>query len=212
MSRRRRTDQLPDARTLPADPIARARSACDALVAAGFESALALDVPETGAVALPCATAGHGERLLDVARGMASHAAQDGRPLVMVDAPRMYRGGHFRHAAMPLGTVRDGQIVLVVADSRLSQRESEAIAMWAAPRAVAGMSVLGGPCTSLVHGLAAEFDADAILLSLFAASGMRMHMHARSGGIVRSWRAPLDTVWAEAARHGAAFVLGEVGS
>lgn len=209
MFTRRRTDRLPAPEELPADPIARARSACDALVRCGFESALALQVVDPADPAMLCAAAGRVDVVLDAARGIAERAAVTGRALQMIDADDVRRNLRWRFGAVPCGDVRDGEIVVVVADPSLTQREAQVVATWLATPA-ARRTVIANPCAALARSLAAEFSVDIVVFSLFAQAGMLMNMHVRSGAVLRTWRCPVDTVWGEAARHGAAFVLGDL--
>jgi len=208
--RRRRTDRLPLTEQLPADPLARARVACDHAAAIGFESVVAMHVPDDGSQGVVSGAAGRAEPLVDVARGIARRALHDGRPLQLVDTEDRIGARRWRHAAVPIGRVAGGTLVLVASDPNLSQREGQALATWVAPATTAGMTVRGGPCASLARGLANEFDADAVVLALFASSGILLNMHVRSGGLLHSARVPSDTVWGEVARHGAAFTLGDL--
>lgn len=219
MLNRRRTDSLPPPGDLPAEPLARARAACDALVGCGMESALALQVVDRMTQGMLCAAAGRIDHVADVARGLAEEAALTGRALHMVDADDTRMNLRWRFGAVPCGAVRDGQVVLVVADPSLTQREAQAIATWIAPADDASITVGGGGlgqrievATSgdLARSLAREFHADAVVFALFTQAGMLLNMHVRSGAVLRSWRAPVDTVWGEAARHNAAFVLGDL--
>jgi hypothetical protein len=211
MLNRRRTDSLPGTEDLPADPIARARMACDALVDAGFETALALQVIDPMTQAMLCAAAGRIDPVLDTARGVAEQVASTGRALQLVDADDSRMNLRWRFGAVPCGSLRDGEIVVVVADPTLTQREAQAVATWiATPVVGTGASPAPDPCCELARSLAAEFSADIVVFSLFAQSGMLLNLHVRSGAVLRTWRCPVDTVWGEAARHNAAFVLGEL--
>ncbi|MCW2956177.1 MAG: hypothetical protein JWO69_1046 [Thermoleophilia bacterium] len=210
MERRRRTDQLPDPQQLPSDPIARARVVCEYVRATGFGAAVALQVPDNGGQGVVCASAGAVDSLLDVARGVARQVASSGRPLEQLDTSERLGLRRWRHAGIQLGAVRGGTIVLVVSDTSLTKREGQALAAWAAPAAAGIANVRGGPCADLARGLSSEFAADAVIFALFAQSGMLLNLHVRSGGLLRSWRIPADTVWGEVARHGAAFTLGDL--
>jgi hypothetical protein len=205
---RRRTDHLPNPATLPSDPLARARAACDALAECGIDVAFGLQLADTGPGML-CATAGHVGDLLEVGRGLARQAVVHGRALRMAESEESRLPRRWHLAAMPCGSIGDDQVVLVVADPTLSQREAQAMAAWVAP-AGANNEGAGGPCAPLARGLAADYDCDVVLVALFAQSGMLVNLHTRSGGLLRSWRAPIDTVWGEAARHHAAYVLGDL--
>ena len=208
--RRRRTDQLPLPAELPHEPLDRARAACDFVSAAGFEAALALHVPDDGSQGVLCGASGRVEPLLDVARGLARTVTRDGRALQLLDTDDRRSRSRWRHAAIPLGRTPSGTVVLVTSDSRLARREGQAIATWAAPANVLGMRVRGGPCARMARELAREFDADSVVLALFAQSGMILNLHVRSGALLHASRIPTDTVWGEVARHGAAFTLGDL--
>lgn len=210
MERRRRTDRLPRAEVLPADPLARAALACELVTALGFEAAMSIQVPHGGGQASVIGSHGRTAPLVDVARGLARQAAGSGRPLTQLDTRERVGLRRWRHAAIPIGAVRGGTMVLVISDPRLAQREGQALATWAAPTHVGSMHVDEGPCGNLARGIAAEFDADAVVVSLFAQVGMHQSLHVRSGGLLHAWRAPTDTVWGEVARHAAAFTLGDL--
>ncbi|MCW2960111.1 MAG: hypothetical protein JWM90_498 [Thermoleophilia bacterium] len=210
MNRRRRTDQLPDPQQLPADPISRARVACDYVRALGFGSAVALQVPHNGGQGVVCASSGGAEALVDIGRGLARRVATSGRPVELLDTSERMGLRKWRHAGIHLGHVRGGSIVLIVSDTSLTRREGQALAAWAAPDMADGAHVRGGPCVDLARGLSREFGADAVVFALFAQSGMHLSLHLRSGGLLRAWRVPGDTVWGEVARHGAAFTLGDL--
>ena len=208
--RRRRTDLLPLPGTLPADPAGRARAACELAAAAGFDATLAIHVPDDGSQGVLCGASGRVEPLLDVARGVARNVAHEGRALQLVDADGPVRGIGLRHAAIPMGRLDKGTVVLVVSDGRLTRREGQALAAWAAPQASTGMRVRGGACAGIARRIAREHDADVTVVALFAASGIRLDLHVRSGALLHSCRVPSDTVWGEVARHGAAFTLGDL--
>lgn len=208
--RRRRTDQLPPAAILPEDPVARARAACDLASAAGFSASCAIVVPDDGGQGLVCAASGRIDPLLDIARGSACAVAKDGRPLRLVDAEARGPAARRRHAAIPIGRVGSATVVLVVSDPQLTRREGQALATWAAPNRAAGLRVRGGPCSALARRIARDHDADVVVIALFAATGLRVDMHVRSGAVLDSSRVPSDTVWGEVARHGAAFTLGDL--
>ncbi|MCW2920771.1 MAG: hypothetical protein JWL76_645 [Thermoleophilia bacterium] len=208
--RRRRTDHLPHPGLLPAEPLGRARAACDLAAAAGFDASLAIHVPDNGSQGVLCGASGRVEPSIDVARGVARSAAHEGRALQLIDADGPVRGIGLRHAAVPVGRTEDGTIVLVVSDSRLTRREGQALATWAAPDAVSGMRVRGGACAGITRRLARDHGADVVVLALFAASGIRLDVHVRSGAMLHTCRVPSDTVWGEVARHGAAFTLGDL--
>lgn len=209
--RRRRTDLLPPPAQLPREPLDRARAACDFVSAAGFEAALALHVPDDGSQGVVCGATGRVDALLDVARGIARSAAREGRALQLLDTdgPRA-TSLRWRHAAIPLGRTPSGTVVLVTSDGRLARREGQALAAWAAPADIRGMHVRGGPCGTIVRSLAREFSADAVVIALFAQSGIMLNVHVRSGALLQARRIPTDTVWGEVARHGAAFTLGDL--
>jgi hypothetical protein len=206
---RRRTDHLLPPEGLPSDPAARGRVACDAVIDAGFDSAIALHVTGRDRQAEICAAAGQAEGLADVARGLAERVALTGESLNLSDNPDGDLRLRWRFAAMPCGTVKDGSIVLVVADPNLSQREGQAIAAWVAPPG-ARSEGNGGPCAPLARQIAGEFGVDIVVFALFAQAGMLLDLHVRSGGLLRTWRIPIDTIWGDAARQGSAFVLGEL--
>ncbi|MBC7460533.1 MAG: hypothetical protein H7287_04155 [Thermoleophilia bacterium] len=208
--RRRRTDQLASAERLPLDPLARARAACSILEASGIEASLALQLPADGGQGIICAAAGRTEHAVDVARGLARHAVSTARPLALLDSTERIGLRRWRHAAMPIGAVRDGAIVLVVSDPRLTRREAQAITAWVAAPETGSLTVDGGPIASLAHGIAHEFGADTVVLALFAEAGMLVQLYLRSGALLHTWRIPSDTVWGEVARHGASFTLGDL--
>lgn len=195
---------------LPADPQARAALACELVTALGFEAAMSIQVPHGGGQASVITSHGRTAPLLDVARGFARQAATSGRALSQLDTRERVGLRRWRHAAIPIGAVSGGTMVLVVSDPRLAQREGQALATWVAPAHVGSMHVDEGPCGALSRGIAAEFGADAVVVSLFAQVGMLQSLHVRSGGLLHAWRAPTDTVWGEVARHAAAFTLGDL--
>jgi len=210
MERRRRTDLLPLPALLPAAPLDRARAACDHVASIGFGSVLALHVPDDGTQGVLVGAIGRVEQLLDVARGVARRAVNEGRAVQVVDADGPLRGASARCAAVPLGRTNDGTVVLVVGDPRLTRRECQALAAWAAPIDASGMRIRGGACSGIARRVAREQHADVIVLALFAASGIQLDVHVRSGALLHSCRVPSDTVWGEVARHGAAFTLGDL--
>lgn len=210
MERRRRTDQLPLPALLPAEPLGRARAACELAAVVGFDATIALHVPDDGSQGVLCGASGRVEPLLDIARGVARRAAAEGRALHLVDADDRGRQVGWRHAAIPIGRTPSGTLVLVASDRNLSRREGQALAAWAAPTDVRGLRVDGGPCAELARELATTFHADVVAFALFAASGMLLQVHVRSGALLHSHRVPADTVWGEVARHGAAFTLGDL--
>jgi hypothetical protein len=210
MTRRRRTDQLLPLDASSNDPLRRAQVVCEALGSAGFDATVAIRVPHAGGQGVVCASHGRVEPLIDFTRGFARQACNDGRALSMIDAHERFGLRRLKHAAIPIGTVREGIVVLVVSDSRLSQREGLAIAAWAAPSHVEGLRVAGGPCVDMARTIAGEFAADTVVFALFAQAGVLLQMHARSGGLLHACRVPADTVWGEVARHGAAFALGDL--
>lgn len=190
--------------------MARARAACEFASFAGFESAIAVQVPDGSHQGIVCAATGRVEPVLDIARGLARRVVGTGRPLQILDTQDRFALGSRRHAAVPIGRANGMTFVLVVSDPRLTQREGQALATWAAPAHAEGMRTNGGSCAPLVRELFAEFVADAIVVALFAQSGLLLNLHVRSGGLLHSWRVPTDTVWGEVARHGAAFTLGDL--
>ncbi|MCW2972378.1 MAG: hypothetical protein JWN72_651 [Thermoleophilia bacterium] len=208
--RRRRTDQLASAERLPLDPLARARAACSILVGAGIEAALALQLPAEAGQGNICAAAGRTEHAIDVARGLARHAVATARPLALLDSTERVGLRRWRHAAMPIGAVRDGEIVLVVSDPRLTRREAQAITAWVAAPQPGSAALDVGPINALAQRVAHEFGADTVVLALFAEAGMLVQLYLRSGALLHSWRIPSDTVWGEVARHGASFTLGDL--
>lgn len=227
MQHRRRTDQLPAPTELPADPLARSRAACEMLQACGFESALALQVLDDRTQGMLCAASGRIGHVVDVARGLAEEVARTGRALQVLEADDSRMNMRWRFAAMSCGELGDGALVVVVADPRLTRREAEAIAAWIAPGASSagdgnvapaapGSDVSAAPGSDvstagdLARELAAQLDADVVVLALFAQSGILLNLHVRSGALLRSWRVPVETVWGEAARHSAAYVLGDL--
>lgn len=205
---RHRIDTLFAAPPLPGDVGERARMACAVLERAGFHAVVALHVRDSERSPIPCGSGGAADGIADVARGVATRFARDAQPLLVLDVPTSHgRGGTLRVAAVSLGRVVGGQAVLVMADPRLTQREAQALAAWTTHPS---SPVQLAPCGALARDLAAEFDADVITLSIFARSGLTQQMFVRSGGLVRSWRSPADTVWGEAARHGSAYALGDL--
>lgn len=208
--RRRRTDHLPLAEALPADPLDRARVACEALAQTGYESAAVFCVPHDGSTPTVCAVMGEAEATIEAAAVIAEGAAHAGRAVMLADGPSLRREfPASRMAAVPIGDSDQHRYMLVAVDPVISQRDAEAIAAWIAP-AEAVPPVAAGACGSLANTLALEYDADAVVFALFTQSGMVLNLHVRSGGLLRAWRLPADTVWGEAARHAAAFMLGEL--
>jgi len=204
---RRRTDHLAALASLPVDPLARAQAATEALHACGFDVAFAVQAPNgSEREGLLCSVAGHVDPVLQAGRMLAGDVAQTGKALRMIGSESP--AGR-RMAAVPCGALRDSQLMLVVADPDLTEREAQSIAAWVAPP-TAGVDADGGPCSPLAHSLATEFGAEVVVIALFTQSGMLMNLHTRSGALLRAWRVPVDTVWGEAARHGAAFVLGDL--
>lgn len=208
--RRRRTDHLPLPSQLPSIALDRARAACEHVTEIGLESAAALHVPDDGTQGLVCAAAGRAEPLLDVARGLARRVAREGRALHLLDTEQRAGLVRYRHAAIPIGRTTSGTVVLVASDQRLTRREGQALAAWAAPAQADGLPIYGGTCTELARQLAGEFHADTVALALFASAGITLNLYVRSGALLHSSRIPTDTVWGEVARHGAAFSLGDL--
>jgi hypothetical protein len=207
MERRRRTDQLA-AVALPAAPLARAAAAAEALVAAGFEAAFVLQLPKKKGSASLRAAHGRVEPYIPTGTDAALQALYRRRAFdsIRVEDPR---SGLVRTvAAIPCGSVRGRNLALIVVDRNTSRRESEAIAVWAA--VASPVTDTEDPSTALVRELLVEHNADTVVLALFAQSGMLLNLHTRSGDLLRAWRLPMDTVWGEAARHGAAYVLGDL--
>lgn len=202
--RRRRTDHLPPAASLPTELEQRAQATCQALTAVGFEASAAMLVPMGAAGGDVVAAGGAIDRVMGLAGNTALVGAVDGRPLHMPDAV-----SDTRAVAIAAGDGPDARLVVVVADPLLSRREAEALAAWLAPARVIHPAG-GGACASLARELAAEYEADVVVMALFASAGMLLNLHVRSGGLLRAWRVPVDTVWGEAARHGAAFMLGDL--
>jgi hypothetical protein len=182
----------------------------------GMQSAVALLLTdEEFAAPMMIAGAGRVDLVADMARALADRVEREHRALIVVEPDgsagdptiSMLRPLE-RHAAMLIGTHRDGNIVLVVSDPNLSRREAEAIAVWSAGAQEA--APFGGVCGQLAHDIAQEFDAEVVATAVFVNSSILVTLHARSGALIRAWRVPPDTVWGEAARHGAAFVLGDL--
>jgi hypothetical protein len=204
--RRRRTDHLPAAAALPTVPVDRARAACDAVAGAGFTAAVAIQVPGDGSDPVVWCSTGRAEPVLDAAKHAAVVASAQGRVLHMPDAR-----SDTRIAVVDAGDMGDGQLLVVTSDAMLSRREGEALACWLSPGDGDVSRLPGASAASpIAQALAAEFDADAVVFSLFGAAGMLMNLHVRSGGVLRSWRLPEDTIWGEAGRHSAAFMLGDL--
>jgi hypothetical protein len=210
MERRRRTDRLPLPSQLPDDPLERARVACEHASVAGFAASCAIVVPDDGSQGMVAGAAGRVEHLVDIARGSARSVVGDGRALRVVETTGRGASGCERHAAIPVGRSGSATVVLVVTDPRLTRREAQALAAWLAPVRSTGLRVAGGPCAGIARRIAREHGADVVVLALFAASGMHVDVHVRSGGLLHSGRVPTDTVWGEVARHGAAFTLGDL--
>jgi hypothetical protein len=211
MERRRRSDQLPLPAQLPDDPLARGRIAGELAAEAGFERSCTIVVPDDGSQGMVASADSRIEDVLDVVRGSARSVAHDGRALALVDADlRGGRGAQLRHAAMPIGRIGSSTAVLVVSDPRLTRREGQALAAWAAPTEAAGLRVRGGECAPIARRLARQHGADVVVIALFAASGLRVDVHVRTGARLHGCRVPNDTVWGEVARHGAAFTLGDL--
>ncbi|MCW2928574.1 MAG: hypothetical protein JWM86_2542 [Thermoleophilia bacterium] len=191
----------------------RARAACDLIAFAGFDAALAVHVPDDHSQGVVIGGAGRIEPLVDIARGVARRVVRDGRAMQLLDTdPRLAGSERWRHLAIPVGRTSNGTAVLVVSDRHLTRREGQSMATWAAPSHAtdALTRAKGGACASLMRELARDFDADAVVLALFAVSGMLVHVHVRSGALLHEARVPTDTVWGEVARHGAAFTLGDL--
>jgi hypothetical protein len=169
-----------------------------------------LHVADDGAAVVPLASAGIVHPLEAVAAGMARRISRDGRPLIVVDSEERRSGRRWRHAACPLAHGEGGTYVLALCDTTLPRREAQAIATWAAPRDPGAMRVYGGRSTHLAHSLARRLDVDVVAFGIFAASGMHLRLHTRSGALLQIARVPNETVWGEAARHGAAFTLGDL--
>lgn len=213
---RRRTDALPELAASPIDPLDRARACCDALVERGkFQTAVALLVTDDP-FAAPLMVGGSGrvDLVADMSRALADRVAREQRALIVVEPDGRRDDGVLslrpleRHAAIALGKHRDGMIVLVVSDPALARREAESIAIWAADGVE--LKGYGGVCGPLAFDVAASYDVDVVTTAVFVEAAMLVTMHARSGALLRAWRVPPDTVWGEAARHCAAFVLGDL--
>lgn len=206
--RRRRTDALPAAADLPGSSVDRMRAVCTALFLSGFADVLAFRVPVDGNPPDLLAHAGDGGMTVDAAATLAEGAAHGGRPMVLIDGSTLPEAPQHQLAAVVAGEGDDHRTMVVLSDPHLSRREVESVATWLSPSTLA---VTGdGVCNALACELAADYSADAVVIALFAESGMLLNLHVRSGGLLRSWRLPIDTVWGEAARHEAAFMLGEL--
>lgn len=178
---------------------------------AGFAASCALVIPDDGSQGVLAGASGRIDPILDIARGAARSIAGDGAALRLVDVDgRGHATAAHRHAAVPLGRAGSATVVLVVSDPRLTRREGQALAAWAAPADSRGLRVRGGPCAGIARRLARAHDADVIAIALFATSGMRLDVHVRTGALLHNCRVPADTVWGEVARHGAAFTLGDL--
>ncbi len=184
------------------------RAVCTALYLSGFADVLAFRVPVDGYPPELLAHAGDGEVSVDAAATLAEGAAHGGRPMVMIDGSTLPEAPLHQLAAVVAGEGADHRTMVVLSDPHLARREVESVAAWLSPPTT--RFAAEGVCNVLACELAAEYSADAIVIALFAESGMLLNLHVRSGGLLRSWRLPIDTVWGEAARHEAAFMLGEL--
>lgn len=210
MENRRRTDLLPNLAEMGETVRARGDIACEAVVLSGMHAACLLQVGGDLQTAQLVGGSGEFPRIVEVARGLAERVAADGRALHVGEQGNPDFGLSLHFAAVPCGFSGGMPLVLVVADPILSRREAQTIAAWIAPSDPAETGEVGGPCGSLARELTRQFGGDVAVFALFAQSGMLLDMHVRSGALLRSWRAPVDTVWGEAARHGAAYVLGDL--
>lgn len=189
---------------LPTEVQSRSEAAHDALAALGFAHVGVFAVDDRHA----SVSAGDaGGELASGAAAQAVAVARSGR-MAYANDPRQTPG---RFCAVPVGSAGDGvSYVLAVADGDLTLHEAQAIAI-AAAGPTDGQAVRGGgACGELAAHIAGDFCADLVVISLFAQAGMLLSVHTRSGDLLYSWRCPADTVWGEAARHGAAFSLGEL--
>ena len=207
--RRRRTDSLASL-ALPEEPHERADAACQQLEACGFDVAFAVQLSAGRRAPSIRAGFGHFEPLIEVGKDLADRAAHSERAMESVTCNDPRTGERWQLTAIACGWVRKRPVVVVVADRRLARRESEAIAAWMAAPQCATDTPPGGACGPLAKLLVQSNRADVAVLALFTQSGMLLNMHARNGGLLRAWRVPGDTIWGEAARHGAAFVIGDL--
>jgi hypothetical protein len=205
--RRRRTDELPRHADLPGDARDRMHAICDALVRCGFADAFAFSGRASVAGVRLFTHAGSAAVEVERAAQLARSAMSSGRTMTLASPPPQVES--MPMAAVLVGDTPSSREVVIIADPRLSRREAEAVAAWSAPADLpSGAGV--GSCGHVARELAAQHAADAVVLALFAETGMLLNLHVRSGGLLRTWRLPVDTVWGEAARHEAAFMLGEL--
>lgn len=209
--RRRRSDQLPSARDLSGEPVERALDCCRCVMAAGYSSGVAMVVDcESETVAMLSSN-----KLSDVEakplRDAAFTLLRRGGAFCFNDAP-IHNNLTVKHAAFPIARMGSKAIVLVVSDPQLTKRDAQALAVWSAWESSrqAKTNAHEEGCAVLAQRLAQNLEVDVVAIALFATSGMRLMLHLRSGASVHNCRVPTDTVWGEAARHGAAFMLGDL--
>lgn len=191
----------------------RAASAADALVRAGARAACAMHITDPQLPAFMGKASGAADGIAEIARPIAERMMQTGRAIRVVEMGNRALGTHQRFVGIACGSNDDdGAVILVVNDEQLPTYTAEAIAV-----ALSNPTEVDQPhladcraCSALTRDIATEFDAGIVGISLFSRAGMRTDLHVRSGELLRRTRLPLESVWGDAARAGAAFNLADL--
>ncbi len=208
-NRRRKTDGLHDT-PLPSAPAERAASVARELQEQmRYLAAAAVEVEADGS-ARPMKVFGRIEVISQSVLGAAVEAVDLGHPAAIQTLVMPGGFGTFKCAVIRCGQQGLSEYVVVICDETLSRRDVDAIASWATGAREGDTVRSGGPCGSVARDVAAKTGADVVTIALFAPSGMLMNLHVRSGSRLRAWRTSTETVWAEAALHKAAFLLGDL--
>lgn len=189
------------------DPIERGRSLCETMHDCGFAGTAVFEIEDSQSTAVLLAASGRHTPFLSTLAGMAERSAATGQTAHLLQSDEGPLRMQTRFAAVPIAWTDGGTVTLTVADDDLTLHEVQAIAAWASDPGSVGSDLP----SALASSVARQFEADGVVFSLFAEAGMLLELRSSCGALVRRWRCPDETVWAEAARHGAAIVLGELG-
>ncbi len=195
------------------DPLERARQAGRVLVMAGCRASCVVQLADGAPDPLVRGGAGDVASLAAVAVPLAEGLVDSGRALRVVDAGSRSPGGaRLRFAAVSCGQRAGVATVVVLSGDGLSTHQLETVAMLlSAPPGQPEPPVgIQRPCSLLARDLAGEGAADLVSIALFARAGMQLDLHVRSGDLLRRRRVPVGSIWGEAARHGAAYRIGEL--
>lgn len=197
--------QAPLAR--PEHALGGGAEACESIVAAGFVAAAVVRVAEGDSAEVITSAGGLDADTAAIVASAAGEAARTGRP---VHGGAAAPTGECHVAAAVCGADEQGLLVIAAVDSHITTHEAQALAVWASPASAEGDVAGGGACGELARTVAQQHAADVVVVALFSGSAMSLDLHTRSGTLVRSWRCTSDTVWAEAAKHSSAYVLGSL--